>query len=72
MKIQNTEYYIIVTFTPREKASGLPAFLEQKMPFFGTSFSEDRLTWQIDTAYIEKFHTLIKKYQAKNSQMKLF
>ena len=72
MKISTSEYHIIAIFNQKEKDSGLLNYLELKMPFFGTSFSNDKLTWQVETKNVDKFYSLIKKYQDKNRQTSLF
>jgi hypothetical protein len=72
MKIKESNSYIIVVFSNREKEWGLTNYLEKEMPFLGVNFSEDKLTWQIDVDNIEKFYRLIKKFENKNRQISLF
>ena len=66
MKITETDEHIIAIFNQSERASGLLSYLEQKMPFFGTSFSNDQLTWKVETKNVEKFYSLIKRFQDRN------
>jgi len=70
MQIKHYPTYIKVTFTQSELKTGITDAIEQ-LPIFGWQCSEDKLKWQIDNAYKDKFDELLKKYFS-DKQLSLF
>ena len=71
MQLKQYPTYLKVTFTYAELKTGITDAIEQRLPIFGWQCSEDKLKWQIDIAYKDKFAELVKKYFS-DKQLSLF